>query len=239
MKKFWTVKKKQVGTAHLDRERKKVDFRPGQVRMGFNSEHIVVDPPKGQEGVVQPLQLKVARKEKRVAGDYPQRGRDYPHKGQVWQREIFYAIYDGMEVSASGSAEVGWYDKEAEKLFRKKAEKEREKQEMEEKNKKVFLSSIILEEDVLPMATVSEIARLRAGNLKEKNLFELLLERKLQEKFGKDIATYPFCRNEADRRKEIGELDRFKKNLLAFDDCRQAERKQRWLAKKEEEPLIR
>lgn len=217
MAKFWTVVNGVLGTAHHDRDGRMVDFR----LMDHTEVHnnlVVVYPPKDQANEVVPFTLEPIRSEKQIIQV------DYPCPGQQWVRNILYAQYRGVEVSAATNSFAEWYDPEAEEKARKEAEERRIKWELERQKKFQFLSSIS-DEDILPQVSRSEVDRLRAGTVTISTILERVLSDQFRQRFGDPEGNWWIISHEIDLR----DLEKLKTNLLEYHNRQRAERKQRWL----------
>ncbi len=223
--KFWTTKGGIVGTAHENREGKVVDFRTAS-RIYGDGKTITVYPPKGQAEGVEPLKLEVTRIEKQVT-----QPEGLP-AGQQEVKEVGYATFEGLEISIFLRRYAEWYDKAAEaadKLTRSEQMDRVAKEREEERN---FLKNISFE-DMSVEVTTSELGKLRSGKMSTASLLRELLIR-VVEKRRKSQDYWLFQEELKSREKEAGYLDRFKAELLAFDDRRKEEHKREWLARKEQ-----
>lgn len=102
----------------------------------------------------------------------------------------------------------------------------------EKKEERNFLKNISLE-DLSAEVTTSELGKLRAGKTSPLFLLRELLIR-IVEKRRKTQDYWLFQEELRNREKEVGYLDQLKADFLAFDDQRKEQRKQQWLAKKEQ-----
>lgn len=224
-KKFWVVQGGVVGTAHIDRDGRTVDFRPARVEVknGF----VVVRPPRGQNWL-ESVHLEPTRTEKRVTS----LDRDWsgePKPGMKIMAEFFFAKFLGVEISVQGGSRSEWYDKEAEKEFLKKI-REREEELTAQwhavwKKRRDFLSAISLTE-MVEKATRQDVGRLRDGCPPQK-VMEIILKILFIKKFP-DEGCNSLCGEEALRR----DAEEFRAAVLFADDVRRAERKERYIAAK-------
>jgi len=235
-RKIWTTKKGVVGTAHYNRRNELVDFRPGTptIKYLLEEEHIAVIPPKGQEKVISFLLLDIDRFEKRLAIECPNRGIDHPHRGQFWQKIVYFAIYKGAEVCAEKQPVSLWYDKKIEKAVLK-AERDQREAEKETARKEYdlrqeFLKNIPIEEIFSEIAR-SKIDKLRIGRGDIREILRRVFEKRIVEKFGKNRNDYYLSKGEVDARIATTLSERLIKKLLIFDEDRREKRRKEWVPK--------
>lgn len=102
MEKFWIVQNGILGTAHISRDGRLVDFRPTRPVFDFiESGQFVVYPSKGQ--LLEPLYLKPVKIDEVVKVDYPK-------KGMKQITKIFLAHYMGVEICATVFYPIEMYD---------------------------------------------------------------------------------------------------------------------------------
>lgn len=226
MKKIWTTKNGLLGTVHKNREGKMVDFRQcSSIALSMNKKWIVISPPKGQNGLVSPLELRPDRSYE------VQDELDYPNKGQVWKKEIFCSYFEGVEISVAGPVFSCWYDKEAEKTYLASEAEKTAKWSAKLQEERSFLRNLRMEE-IAEEFSSSDIGRLRAGKSVKKILREIL-RKMLCAQFESPGFAWMDSESECiDRwRRDNGYYDRLEALVINCDNRQREERKQKWLAK--------
>lgn len=221
MKKEWTVRDGLVGTHHLNREGKSVDFRPAKIVAG--PDFINVEPPKGQDEI-RCVGLTPTRVIKEVAAI------DYPHKGMQRIRKIFFAEFMGIEITATHEwAGYEWYDPIAEQAAHEASAARQAAEADRIEDDRNFLRNFP-KENFAGKVTLGEVAKLRAG----KNVVDDICRRILTEVCKEELGREPYGNltySEVDRRRRSGELEEIKNLILAEEARQREERKRTWLAR--------
>lgn len=229
--KFWTTQGGAIGTAHIDRNGKMVDFRPFSrinVDEREDEENVVLYPFKGQEGIVDPLSIRIIRFEVMDAEDHSS------NETTIWQRKKFFAEWEGIEVSFMGLDQPKWRSKEIMERTLREQKKERAEILKVEAQKEDFLSNIPLGEEFIAQISGRKISKIRVGKVELAEIVSNFLEMKLQERFSipsrVGIDDLLISNEIYERSRNV--FNELKENIFAYDDKRRETRKQEWLAKK-------
>lgn len=225
MQKFWTVQNGQVGTAHLGRDSQLVDFRPaGKIAIRRKDGWIEISPPKGQEGLIEPLVLLPTNTETLVVR------KDDPQVGRNWVEDFCAAEFQGLTIEATGNGRYEWCDlvakKDAEEAFERQHDLWKAKEEEQRKFLRELDSNVIIDS-----ATSREIGRLRAKTLDVSAIAGRILREAFDIHFPREPEPWVYVRREIRRRSESGELEEIRKEILNRDDQRREERKRQYMAR--------
>ncbi len=225
IRKFWTVRDGQVGTAHLNRNGKGVDFRPGDVRV--RSKQFEIRPPKGVE--IAELSFASTRVSEEIG---PQRECLGPGTVRFRSWEV-YALYYGEYRGVAFQSRGEWLRNEddrtpemiraaEERRAQLKAEmSERERLEKEKVEKRRKMLETLSFKDVLAVGREDKILRRIHSSVGRRRLGVIF---RLKEAFGVFSGTRKF--------KLLGLSDEeLLGRLLEHEKEARAARKAAWLAR--------
>ncbi len=223
IKKHWTVRNGQVGTAHTSRDGREVDFRaatePPQVDGSDERKFIVIQPPRGVRGVEE-LRLELGPDScERVVID-----KDLFHKGQQVIKLVFRARFCGVELVAEQHRGLEWYDKEAEAAEQAREAARRREGDAEWQAQKQFLKDFPREK-FCEKATRRNVGRLAAGRHIIKNVLINILRAEAEE--AGFVNPYFVNRHVWDTDED--ELEEISGKILEHAEAQRLEQKRKWL----------
>lgn len=233
MKKFWTTQDGKIGTAHLHRDGKVVDFRPGEV--GAEGWHtaapkIKILPPKGQGAALQPILLEPSRIEKKAGK------KEVPCPGMQEVILVLVGEYLGVEVRYESYLTCEWYDSalkaERDEELRRENEAFEQAKLGAAARREAFFQTLTLEQ-IIARVSPAEVARLRGGSM---TILDLLKEKIVQMLIEAGADTCETYWHMNDRRvlrliEAAGGTETVLEKLFAFEQARKEEKKRAWLAR--------
>ncbi len=170
IEKFWTVKNGQIGTAHLNRNSKVVDFRKyHNAVLGLHNKTINLRPEKSGQINPEPLVLKVEKEEETIEKVF--------EGGSERRRKIYFGSFQGVEIKIiSGGTYLFWPSEamkmDAEEKERLEREAWKQSQENIVKNAKKEIASFLTPENLAGLNT-RVVRRFLSGR---KELYEVIVE---------------------------------------------------------------
>ncbi len=218
--KLWTARDGQIGTAHVSRDGKIVDFRPARwVHVQFGD--IFAEPPRGQEHGIKSLRLaphtttvRVIRKDAHMVGEQD-------------VVDILQANFAGEEIVVEGEQRWEWYDKAAETACNVSTNDRQRDRQRRIKKQEEFINSFPAAE-VARRATRSVSDRVRFGAMSAGTVFFNIVMTAGQMAFGDDFRRDFWREVEYIASKRCDEV---KATITAVDERRRAEKKAAWMSK--------